>query len=221
MRVATLGVVVSGLVAVAACGGGESAQVAPQPAPMHEAQTSGDEPEPAAPAPQAEEIPMRTSGPAQITVTAQVRGEPIAATVRLSGEDGNVVEGKAGERLSLQSGTYALEVSVTDASKLADKPTERRDVVIEAGADLTENVEFPWSKVQLNVKVNGTFDAKAVVRLIRQGAEVAKVPSGGDYIMLSPGRYKAEVQTRGTSIEVPELMFPEGATRDVPVSVAM
>jgi hypothetical protein len=211
------------VVALLACGASNEASE-PAPTPRTNAidtETSGGEPiEAAAPEP-AEDIPMRTSGPAHITVTAQVRGESVAADVRLLGEDGTAIESKAGERISLQSGTYDLEVAVTDASKLADKPTERREVLIEAGADVDENVDFAWSRVQLNVKVNGDFDGNATVRLLRQGAPVTEVKSGSDYFMISPGRYKAEVMTRGAKIEVPELMFPEGATRDVPVSVAM
>jgi hypothetical protein len=114
-----------------------------------------------------------------------------------------------------------LIVSIEDAAILADRPTLRVPLTVPAGASLTPRVDFPWASVQLNVRVNGEPETKASVRIIRQGAAVATVQSGGASVTLSPGRYQAEVTTRGATIEVKMLLFPEGATQSLPVDVKM
>jgi hypothetical protein len=124
-----------------------------------------------------------------------------------------------GQKLTVPSGVYTLEVAVTDEKALIDKPTEEREVTLIAGADSTETVDFPYSKIKLNVRVNGALDTKAVVRVMRKGAVVAEIRSAGEHVMISPGRYGAEVKARGAVIEIDELMFPQGATREMPVGV--
>lgn len=205
---------------VIGCGGGTPAQEAPATTSAQggEAPDSTEsQPEAAPEAPMA--VPERESGPANLTVTATVNRQPIAAHVRLIGEDGaTAAEGDVGAKLNAPSGTYKLEVTVTDG--LIDKPTEEREVTLRPGGDTTEVVDFPYAKIKLNVRVNGTLDPKAVVRLLRKGAVVAEIQSAADYVMISPGRYAAKVKSRGAEeIDVDELMFPQGATREMPVGV--
>jgi hypothetical protein len=204
-----------------ACGGGATEPEA------ESAESSGSEAAPpatpieAAPEAEASPDPGPTSGPSQVSVTATVNRQPVPAHVRLVAADGSTAaEGEVGTKLDVPSGTYTLEVAVTDAKALADKPTEKREVTLLPGGDTTEVVDFAWSKIKLNVRVNGTLDPKAVVRLLRKGAVVAEIQSASDHVMISPGRYGAKVKPRGTEeIEVDELMVPQGATRETPVNV--
>lgn len=151
-----------------------------------------------------------------------MKGESKPADVQVIAEDGSeVASGKTGESLSLQSGEYTLLVSIDDAKVLADRPTRRLPLTVQPGEDLEQQVEFPWASVQLNVRVNGQLEKNATVRVMKQGAEVVKVKSAGEHVTLSPGRYQAVVSTRGATIAVEQVLFPEGATQTVPVDVRM
>jgi hypothetical protein len=162
------------------------------------------------------------SGPAKITVDARVRGQSVAADVRLIGPGGeDAAHGGSGEALQATSGEYEMQVTIRDASALADKPTQRRKLTLSPGDDLHEPVDFPWAMIQLNVVVNGSPDPGAVVHLMRDGEEVAAFKSGAAPAPISPGRYSAQVKTHGASIDVASLMFPDGATQSVPVRVQM
>jgi hypothetical protein len=162
------------------------------------------------------------SGPAAITVEAKVHGKAVDANVRLLGGDGSeVVAGKTGQTLSVQSGEYEMHVEITDAAVLLDKPTQRRPLTLHAGDNLHEAVEFPWAMVQLNVMVNGGLEKNASVMLSRQGKAVGTIKSGADPVAISPGHYEAEAKAGGATIQVKGLMFPEGATQTVPVNVQL
>src|SRR5262245_46059337 len=162
------------------------------------------------------------SGPARVTVDARVHGQSVAADVRLIGPEGeDVAHGSSGEALQVSSGEYEMQVTIRDAAALADKPTKRRKLTLAPGDDLQHQVDFPWAMIQLNVVVNGTADSAAVVHRMPQGSEVATFKSGAPPAPITPGRYSAQVKTRGMSIEVPSLMFPDSATQSVPVRVQM
>lgn len=207
---------------VIGCGGGTPAPEGPATAPAQGGEAPGGVESQTAAAPEAPAaMPEAEPGPANVTVNATVNRQPIAAHVRLVGEDGaTAAEGDVGAKLSVPSGTYKLEVAVTDAAGLIDKPTEEREVTLLPGGDTTHVVDFPYAKIKLNVRVNGTLDPKAVVRLLRKGAVVAEIQSAAEYVTISPGRYAAKVKSRGAEeIDVDELMFPQGATREMPVNV--
>jgi hypothetical protein len=178
------------------------------------------EPPPAAAEPSApESVP---SGPARITVDARVHGQSVAADVRLVGPGGeDVAHGSTGEALQAGSGEYEMQVTIRDAAALADKPTQRRRLTLSPGDDLHEQVDFPWAMIQLNVMVNGSPDSGAVVHLMRGGTEVATFKSGAPPAPITPGRYSAQVKTRGAAIDVPSVMFPDSATQTIPVRVQM
>lgn len=160
--------------------------------------------------------------PASITVKATVKGMTAASTVRLLAEDGSAAaEGQGGDKLTVAAGTYTLEVQVTDETLLVDRPTKTSEVTLEAGRAIEQEVPFPWARIKLTVQVNGKPDSSALVRIFRKGAVAAEIRSGSDYVNVSPGRYKAQVKVRGAEIDVDEIMFPEGATREMPVPVAL
>jgi hypothetical protein len=157
---------------------GQEAPVAPPPEPT---------PEPAA--------AQEPSGPAAITVEAKVHGKAVDANVRLLGADGSeVAAGKTGQALSVQSGEYEMQVQITDAAAMLDKPTQKRSLTLHAGDNLHEGVDFPWAMIQLNVMVNGRLEKNASVKLMRQGTEVGTVKSGAEPVPISPGRYEAEAR---------------------------
>lgn len=208
-----------------ACGSGASSNE-PSAQPAQPSPSSGDDlaAEPAAaPADEgADETAPLKPGPATIAVDATVRGKSVAADVRLIGADGaEAANGHSGEPISVQSGEYTLHVSVTDEAALLDKPMQRRPLTIQGGDSLKETVDFPWAMIQLNVRVNGKPDNGAIVELKRQGAVVGTLKSGADPVPISPGRYDAAVKTRGTTIPVQGLMFPQGATQSTPVNVQL
>lgn len=210
------------LFAALGCGGG----AAPQPAARSAAPSGGQE-TPVAQAPESEQEPQslerpEAKGPARITVEAKVHGKAAPANVLLLGPDGGeVAHAASGQALSVQSGEYELQVQITAASALLDKPTQQRPLTLHAGDDLHESVEFPWAMVQLNVMVNGSADPNATIRLSRGGSDVGVLKSGAAPAPISPGRYDAEATTHGAKIKVDGLLFPEGATQSVPVNVRL
>src|SRR4051794_27901623 len=130
---------------VTACASG-----APPPArqPAASSPTSGAEPVAAAPAvepPAAVDepgaSPSAASGPAKIAVDARVRGQSVAADVRLIGPGGEeVAHGSSGESLQASSGEYEMQITIRDAAALADKPTQRRALTLSRGDELHEPV---------------------------------------------------------------------------------
>jgi hypothetical protein len=207
-----------------ACGGGASSNEPAVQPPAPSDPASGDElaaAEQAPAEPAADPAPLR-AGPATVEVNATVRGQSVAAEVRVVGEDGSEAgTGLSGEPISVQSGEYTLLVTITDEGALLDKPLLRRPLTIQPGDSLKETVDFPWAMIQLNVRVNGRPDNGAIVELSRQGAVVGTLKSGAEPVPLSPGRYDAEVKTRGATIPVRGLMFPQGATQSMPVEVQL
>jgi hypothetical protein len=130
-----------------------------------------------------------------------------------------IVEGAAGSPLALTSGSYRLEVKVSDTASLADTPTQTRDLIIEPGQSAKVDARFPWAKVTLNVIIDGKSKVAAKVKLLREGNVVAEMKAGGEPVAISPGKYEAEVQHGGDTVRVKGLQFPEGATQTVPVRV--
>ena len=207
--------------ALLGCGSKPGAQSPPASAQSGSEVTVAEQAEPTSSPESAEEAPAPT-GPAVLTVEASVRGAAAAADVRLLAADGSAAgTGHTGEPISVPSGEYTLEVTVTDEKALVDKPTQRRSLTLHPGDSLRESVEFPWAMIQLNVRVNGSQDNGALVEVKRQGEVVAKLKSGADPVPISPGRYDADVKTRGTTIAVQGLMFPQGGTQSMPVNVQM
>lgn len=207
----------------AACASSPPAQPAAMPAASGAEQAAAEPaPEPPPVAVEPSEPASAPSGPARLTVDARVRGQSAAADVRLIGPGGeDVAHGSSGEALQASSGEYEMQVTIRDASALADKPTKRRRLTLSPGDDLHEQIDFPWAMIQLNVVVNGSPDSGAVVHLMRGDTEVAVFKSGAPPAPITPGRYSAQVKTRGTTIEVPQVMFPDSATQTIPVNVQM
>jgi hypothetical protein len=199
----------------------------PAETPAPPAVTAGDEAPPAQPAlpsPSVETEPAvpPASGPATVTIEAKVNGKVVSAGVRILGPDGaEVAVGKSGDPIAVQSGEYTLAVDITDEAVLLDKPTQERSLTVNAGDSLQQRVDFPWAKIQLNVRINGNLDSSAEVLLGRKGAHVATLKSGAPAVPISPGRYEAEVHTKGSTTKVEGLMFPEGATQSVPVNLQL
>ncbi|MGD8861873.1 MAG: hypothetical protein PVI30_17820 [Myxococcales bacterium] len=208
------------VIVLAGCGGATQEPTGPS-APAA-AETAGGGEAPATPTPAAEPEPEPPpAGPGTITVTARVRGEAVPAAVKLIAADGSEITGASGEIISAQSGDYTLEVAITDPAILADTPTQSTALTLAPGDAVMQPVDFPWAMVQLAVKINGKPAKGAKVDIMRHGEVVATFEAMADPRPISPGRYSARVRTRSAEIEVPELMFPDGATRTVPVDVAL
>jgi hypothetical protein len=190
------------------------------------AASAGEETSPAEPEPIADEAPVDepepplASGPASVTLTAVVADQPVPADVRVLDESGKVAsEGAAGDRITLPAGNYQMEISIRDAAALADRPTQKRALLLKPGDDARLEARFRWAKVTLNVLVGGRAQAGANVKLLRDGEVVAEMKSGAPPAAITPGRYEADVSLKGTVIRVKGLQFPEGATQTVPVRV--
>jgi hypothetical protein len=205
-----------------------------QPNPRSEvppAASAGDEFTPETPvaapaneeAPRADEAaPVRASGPATLTLVALVAGKTAAATVRVLDERGErQAEASSGMPITLPAGNYKLEVAITDAAIMADKPTQQRELRLEPGQTLQVEANMAWAKVQLDVRVNGRSQPGARVQLLRAGEVVAEMKSGAAPVPISPGRYEADVLLKGAKIHVTGLQFPEAATQTVPVNVRL
>lgn len=166
-----------------------------------------------------EEEEARATGPATITFKLTVAGEEIKGTIKIRNDTGDVIaEGEAGSSLSVPSGIYRSEVRA-DKSGLVDSPMKWVEIDLKPGSNPVQEVQFPWAMVLLNVKVNGKT-MKGKVELLRRGKSVVTLPIGGtEHAMISPGRYQGKIKTRRSEIEVPQIVIPEGAKRNVPINV--
>jgi hypothetical protein len=130
-------------------------------------------------------------------------------------------EASAGEPINLPAGNYDLEVAITDAAVMADKPTQKRELVLQAGQNAQVEARFLWAKVTLDVRINGRSQPGAKVQLLRNEEVVAEMKSGAPPTPITPGRYEADVLLKGAKIRVKGLQFPDSATQTVPVNVRM
>lgn len=209
--------IVSLLVGIAASGCGATAGSGEQ----SPAASAGDEStvEPADAVPDAPHVVPRT-GPATLTVTAMVAGQPTQASVRVLDAHGAVKgEGSSGSPITLAAGSYKLEVSISDASVMIDKPTQRSGLQLEPGQPAKVQADFPWAKVKLDVRVGGRSQRGVKVLLLRDGEPVAEMKSGAEPAPITPGRYEADVSLPGRNVRVTGLHFPDSATQTVPVHV--
>jgi len=162
------------------------------------------------------------SGPATLSVMVSVNGKSQPGVIKVTDDGGHeVVSGKSGEPMTIESGNYMLVVSIEDAAILADRPTQSVPLTIPPGANLKQPFEFAWASEELNVRVNGKLEKNAKVRLYRDGELAATIDSASGHVPLSPGRYEAEVLTHGATIKVNELFVPEGATQSESIDVTM
>jgi len=210
------------LCAAVSCGS-QSSSSAGAPAPEAAVASGGEvealESRPVAAAATAsdDEAPHAT-GPGTVTLIALVDGKAVPASVRLFDAAGSVrSEGVAGAPITLPAGEYRVEVRVNDPAVMADTPTQTRQLSLQAGQNSQLEAYFRWAKVSLNVLVGGRPSPGARVKLLRDGQVVAELQSGAPPVAITPGRYEADVQLRGSVVRVTGLQFPEGATQTVPV----
>jgi hypothetical protein len=192
-----------------------SPEHAAPPAASQGDETTPDEPtraavvEPAAP---------RATGPGSVTVAAVIDGKNVPAQVRVLDASGAVqAEEAAGAPITLPAGDYRVEVSITDAQAMVDKPTQSRPLTLRAGQNTQLEESFRWAKISMNVISGGRSTPGAVVKLLREGQVVAEFKSGAPPVAVTPGRYEADVLLKGSSVRVKGLQFPAGATQTVPV----
>lgn len=164
-----------------------------------------------------------TGGRGTLLLTASVAGKNVPATVRVLDESGEQrAEGSSEQPISLAAGNYQLEVAITDASVMADRPTQKRELVLQGGQNANVEAHFKWAKVTLDVRINGRSQPGAKVQLLREEQVVAEMKSGAPPAAITPGRYEADVLLKGTTkIRVKGLQFPDAATQTVPVNVKM
>src|SRR5262245_11642544 len=133
------------------------------------------EPEVAAPEPPS----ARPTGRGTLVLVASIANKEVAADVRVLNDAGEEqAKAQSGEPINLPAGNYELEVSIHDASVMADTPTQRRELVLQGGQNARVEARFRWAKVQLDVRVNGRSQPGAKVQLIREDEVVAEVKSG-------------------------------------------
>lgn len=153
-------------------------------------------------------------------VHARVKDAEVAAHVRvLDAANSGKAEAQSGESVPLSAGQHRIEVQLSDASVLVDMPTQTLDVALEPGKQTEVNADFPWSKIQLNVLVNGHSQNGVQVKLLQDERVVAQLKSGDSPVGISPGKFEADVFIKGTTIRVKGLLFTERATQVVPVRV--
>src|SRR5262245_17910952 len=104
------------------------------PAATAGAETTPEPPAAPEPAPVAEEPIVAATGPGPLVLTATIAGKSVPAVVHVLDASGEKrAEVKAGEPVNLPAGNYDLEVAITDAAVMADRPTQKRELVLQAG----------------------------------------------------------------------------------------
>jgi hypothetical protein len=200
-----------------ACGG-ESRPPATEP--VQPAASAGaeaaldEEPEQAEPA-------AAASGPATLKVVTKVAGKEVAARVKVFDAGGAlVVEGASGQPLAVRSGELSIEAELADHKVLRGQETLHRSISVAAGADASETLIFERCMVRVAVRIRGKLDTTAVVTLLKDGVEIAKLTSGDqEYVAMAPGRYNAKVRSKRAEITSSDITLNEGATQTVPIDV--
>lgn len=221
--------IVSSLLLATTIGCGSEARA---PAPAIEAEpaaTAGAENTPEPPAeeaavtePELQPTVAAPTGRGTLVLVASVAGSHVPATVRVLDESGEKrAEANTGEPINLPAGNYQLEVAITDANVMADRPTQRRELVLQGGQNANVEARFKWAKVQVDVRINGRSQPGAKVQLLREEEVVAEMKSGAPPTPITPGKYEADVLLKGAKIRVKGLQFPDSATQTVPVNVRM
>lgn len=223
-------IVSSLLLAATTIGCGSEARAPATPTENEPAATAGAENTPEPPADEAAavtepELQPKVEAPTgrgTLLLVASIAGTNVPATVRVLDESGEKrAEANTGEPINLPAGNYQLEVAITDANVMADRPTQRRELVLQGGQNANVEARFKWAKVQLDVRINGRSQPGAKVQLLREDEVVAEMKSGAPPTPITPGKYEADVLLKGAKIRVKGLQFPDSATQTVPVNVKM
>ncbi|HHH30620.1 MAG TPA: hypothetical protein ENK57_20075 [Polyangiaceae bacterium] len=221
MRAAFL---MSALLAASGCGGGDAAD---EPTTVD---TTGGETEAvvvAEPEPEPEPIPEPepASGPAQITVSNSVGGAEGGGTVEVVDAQGEVVaSGDSGQTFNVESGTYSIRGTITDASVLIDTPTREAEdyVTVPPGETTVASVNFAVSRILIRVRRGTRSVPRWRLTLHRDGrdpGEPIELEPSSEHVPITPGRYSGSLRFGGREIEVNGLIFQGGARMTVPVDV--
>ncbi len=202
-----------------ACGG-----TPPASEPADESTTVGDEEvQPVEPEPEPEPEVVAPSGPGHLRVANRVGGEEIGGNVQVLDESGEVVaEGSSGETFDLPAGSYALVGEVTDATILLGTPTTQSEdrVTLDAGSDAEGFVDHGRALVRIRVTRNNRNVRRWRLELTRRGSETTlNLEPTEEYVPVTPGRYDGVVHFGSHQIEVTNVIFQDGARRDLPIRV--
>jgi hypothetical protein len=162
-------------------------------------------------------------GPGRIHVVIRVGGHEASGHVRVLNDGGDVVaEGDSGETFNVDSGTYTVEGHITDRDVMFDTPTMEIDggVTVEPGEEATANVDFNVSRVRIHVRRNNRDLRNWRLELTRQGTDQSiQLQPSNEHIPITPGRYDGTVIMGSDRITVEGIIFPGGATRDLPIDL--
>ena len=170
---------------------GSGGQVEPEPEP---------EPEPVA------------AGPGQIKVLIKIGSKRAKGAVRILTADVDptvVEEGPATQVFDVPAGRYDVEVTCHDT---LDRPEKRlRDVQINPGETVEREVPFVVGNITLQ-PVRGRRKVGTKVRWRYTGGDewFEKGSNAGEEVLLSAGRYDAEVLVGRTKITIRDIQVYEG-----------
>lgn len=207
----------------AGCGGGGATSTASEETlTTPEPETTAGNEEQAVESP-TEEPPAPPRGPGQLRVGIRVGNESAAGRVRVLDESGEVAaEGNAGQTFTVPSGTYEVEAQITDQQVLFDRPTRRADesVTVAAGQETSFDVQMPLSRIRIHVRRRGREIRNWTIELTRDGLEgTIEMRPSSSHVPITPGRYTAVVVMGQERITVEGVVFPGGATRDLPIDI--
>jgi len=190
---------------LACCAGGTLQNELPPAASI------GDEPPPQAAAGQ----PLKQKY-GSVIVRAFVRDRAVSGRVRIALAP-RPIEATTGEEFQLEIGTQNLEVTLDASAGLLDRPSQRLEVFVSPHQQVQANAYFPWSRVAFTVFVQGKRQAGVPIKLLRGGLQVAELRSGAAPASLTPGKYDAQVQLHGRTIDVDRVNLLDGATQNIPL----
>lgn len=216
------------LMGTLACGGGETAN--------EEEDTSGDETLEEEDVPMdedccedefedgtesAEEEVATPTGPGQLTVHNRAGTDNVGGTVQVLSLEGEVVaEGNSGETFEVPSGEYQLAGTV-DESVIAGGATNQNEdtTVVQPGRTAEVYVRHPRAMVRFRVRRGNRAISQWRLEVTRQGQTLTLRPNGDEYLPVPPGRYNGVLHFGASQITVNDLIFQDGARRDLPINV--
>jgi hypothetical protein len=159
-----------------------------------------------------EEAPAAAKGPGRLRINIKASGEPARAKVRIMTADVEpevVAEGTAPHTFEVASGTYDVEATLLTT---LDRPQKRLTNVRVPAHDVEEReVVFTVGKIVLQPMRGRAKVGKRVRWRYAGGGDWFEQDSrAGQEVLLSTGRYDAEVTVGRTAITIQDVQVYEG-----------
>jgi len=152
--------------------------------------------------------PAQAQGRGRIRCEITENGEAASGTLTVEAGGREVASGDCASPVAVPAGQYAVTVQLDGA---LDRPEQRRQVTIQAGATETVRADFATAVLEVNITAGGRR-AAAMATLFKNGARVGTLGSGVA-AHVSAGTYDVVVRYRGVERRFAGVTLARGQRR--------